>query len=305
MQEVSPAYETNLHCILQKRKREEPLGNHHKALVEDVPDILDTADTTNHVQKTRMPYQYLPQQSQGLGLAPSLQKVNKEYCSSEHSSAQYSLSSNPGNSMKKVGSISISERWKMHVLGVDRGEPTAMASQPLYHEVYGRASIDTAPSSRNEPAPHIAESRGPPPAMALEQEQDQDQLSLANNTASGVGSEEIIAYLEELEAMPWHGGDRNQCRFCATYFTRKHDLKRHVRSKHLCERDFVCAECGSKFVRKSHLDTHLKAFHNSLASYTCKYCGDSFKYDSSRFKHYYRVHPEDFERDKTKKSGNV
>eukprot|EP00184_Porphyridium_aerugineum_P000732 CAMPEP_0184698028 /NCGR_PEP_ID=MMETSP0313-20130426/4786_1 /TAXON_ID=2792 /ORGANISM="Porphyridium aerugineum, Strain SAG 1380-2" /LENGTH=631 /DNA_ID=CAMNT_0027156905 /DNA_START=412 /DNA_END=2310 /DNA_ORIENTATION=- len=109
----------------------------------------------------------------------------------------------------------------------------------------------------------------------------------------------VETYMKEVDDMDWPNGERRNCAVCDVSFNRKYDLKRHLRSKHLMEKDYTCDICQMQFSRKTHLDTHIKGYHEKTNRLPCKYCDQVFRYESSKSKHMWAVHTEQMERDKT------
>eukprot|EP00184_Porphyridium_aerugineum_P002232 CAMPEP_0184697352 /NCGR_PEP_ID=MMETSP0313-20130426/4338_1 /TAXON_ID=2792 /ORGANISM="Porphyridium aerugineum, Strain SAG 1380-2" /LENGTH=526 /DNA_ID=CAMNT_0027156131 /DNA_START=155 /DNA_END=1735 /DNA_ORIENTATION=- len=82
----------------------------------------------------------------------------------------------------------------------------------------------------------------------------------------------------------------NLCKLCGSQFSRKHDLKRHVRTRHLHQFDFRCEICGSTFDRKQTLDLHYKQVHENSGLFQCPKCESTFTTNSSRRRHLRTVH---------------
>jgi hypothetical protein len=99
------------------------------------------------------------------------------------------------------------------------------------------------------------------------------------------------SYMAEIDDETWPADTRKACRYCPHQsFTRKHDLKRHVRSHHLVERGFACVHCGETFVRKTHLDIHVRGVHEKSSVFPCEICGKQYTYYSTRSKHMRLAH---------------
>mmetsp|Transcript_13951 Transcript_13951/g.23812 ORF Transcript_13951/g.23812 Transcript_13951/m.23812 type:complete len:605 (+) Transcript_13951:387-2201(+) len=70
-----------------------------------------------------------------------------------------------------------------------------------------------------------------------------------------------LAYLDEIDTLNLHHDTRCECKLCGSSFTRKYDLKRHIKTSHLDQRDYACEACGRKFKRQQHLNVHEKLIH--------------------------------------------
>eukprot|EP00184_Porphyridium_aerugineum_P001650 CAMPEP_0184694536 /NCGR_PEP_ID=MMETSP0313-20130426/2451_1 /TAXON_ID=2792 /ORGANISM="Porphyridium aerugineum, Strain SAG 1380-2" /LENGTH=476 /DNA_ID=CAMNT_0027152833 /DNA_START=482 /DNA_END=1911 /DNA_ORIENTATION=- len=75
----------------------------------------------------------------------------------------------------------------------------------------------------------------------------------------------LKAYLDSIDGMEFPGGQRKQCGFCSTFFTRKHDLKRHIITKHMKTKVFRCLVCNAKFTRQNHVSGHMKRRHDMIS----------------------------------------
>jgi len=103
----------------------------------------------------------------------------------------------------------------------------------------------------------------------------------------------VMQILDELDKEHWTLQSREPCKLCGTsgvIFSRKHDLKRHIKAVHLVERNFECSVCGAKFARRQHLDTHNKAVHLKASVYKCAFCPKVYTAESTRKKHLLKAH---------------
>ncbi|KAJ5449806.1 uncharacterized protein N7458_006255 [Penicillium daleae] len=67
---------------------------------------------------------------------------------------------------------------------------------------------------------------------------------------------------------------KHRCPYCATEFTRQHNLKSHLLT-HSQEKPFVCQTCQSRFRRLHDLKRHTK-LHTGERPHTCPKCGRRF-----------------------------
>ncbi|KAJ5702847.1 hypothetical protein N7488_010395 [Penicillium malachiteum] len=67
---------------------------------------------------------------------------------------------------------------------------------------------------------------------------------------------------------------KHRCPYCATEFTRQHNLKSHLLT-HSQEKPFVCSTCQSRFRRLHDLKRHTK-LHTGERPHTCPKCGRRF-----------------------------
>eukprot|EP00184_Porphyridium_aerugineum_P007365 CAMPEP_0184706852 /NCGR_PEP_ID=MMETSP0313-20130426/36975_1 /TAXON_ID=2792 /ORGANISM="Porphyridium aerugineum, Strain SAG 1380-2" /LENGTH=780 /DNA_ID=CAMNT_0027168419 /DNA_START=711 /DNA_END=3053 /DNA_ORIENTATION=- len=100
----------------------------------------------------------------------------------------------------------------------------------------------------------------------------------------------IVSMIRLLDREKWTGGS---CKICSQPFSRKHDLKRHIKTIHLRERSFKCNSCESKFKRRQHLESHVKTVHEKSSSFVCDRCGKVFTADSTRRRHLRTIHGSD------------
>ena len=67
---------------------------------------------------------------------------------------------------------------------------------------------------------------------------------------------------------------KHKCPYCATEFTRHHNLKSHLLT-HAEEKPYVCSTCQSRFRRLHDLKRHTK-LHTGERSHSCPVCGRKF-----------------------------
>jgi len=77
------------------------------------------------------------------------------------------------------------------------------------------------------------------------------------------------------------------CSLCNKSFSRKRDVKRHMRV-HNGEKLYSCSQCSKSFAHSSKLQVHLRV-HSGEKPYSCSQCSKSFA-RSSAFKVHLRIH---------------
>mmetsp|Transcript_9661 Transcript_9661/g.25327 ORF Transcript_9661/g.25327 Transcript_9661/m.25327 type:complete len:325 (-) Transcript_9661:149-1123(-) len=80
------------------------------------------------------------------------------------------------------------------------------------------------------------------------------------------------------------------CSECPAAFTRKGNLKKHVRSIHLNIRPHACEQCGVSFPQKSSLETHVKLVHLGQRPFQCAICSTAFGLAGDLNRHVQTVH---------------
>eukprot|EP00184_Porphyridium_aerugineum_P007377 CAMPEP_0184706956 /NCGR_PEP_ID=MMETSP0313-20130426/37024_1 /TAXON_ID=2792 /ORGANISM="Porphyridium aerugineum, Strain SAG 1380-2" /LENGTH=758 /DNA_ID=CAMNT_0027168525 /DNA_START=777 /DNA_END=3053 /DNA_ORIENTATION=+ len=138
----------------------------------------------------------------------------------------------------------------------------------------------------------------PGPAMMTVSLTPTAMAGAAGNIA--VPASAIIAAMRcNPNASPKTGGDSSkpvplaatlQCHRCTSVFARKHDLKRHIRTRHERQRNFQCEVCKKKFLLKWHLKAHMSTIHEKNKSFACEHCQASFGTSSNWRKHLRNVH---------------
>ncbi len=61
-----------------------------------------------------------------------------------------------------------------------------------------------------------------------------------------------------------HGEKTFGCVKCESKFSRKGDLTRHFKSKHVKKKPFTCDKCVWKFSRKDDFERHVRIIHKNL-----------------------------------------
>ena len=68
-----------------------------------------------------------------------------------------------------------------------------------------------------------------------------------------------------------------ECNECYKRFSKKYNLKMHIKGVHQEERPFKCTICPKAFKRKAHLQAHLKKIHSIKPKiHVCKDCAEEF-----------------------------
>ncbi|XP_076048391.1 uncharacterized protein LOC143029584 isoform X2 [Oratosquilla oratoria] len=78
------------------------------------------------------------------------------------------------------------------------------------------------------------------------------------------------------------------CEICGDHFSRKDSRKRHIISRHIQEKAYVCNICNKAFVFQFALTAH-QAIHSPSAKYLC-ICGLAYTIRSSFLSHIRRIH---------------
>ncbi|XP_026743922.1 PR domain zinc finger protein 5-like [Trichoplusia ni] len=91
-----------------------------------------------------------------------------------------------------------------------------------------------------------------------------------------------------------HGLERpvSNCMQCGKTFLSATNLKLHIRSVHIKERNFPCLLCSMRFFTKCDQKRHERT-HQDVRSFTCDFCGCRFKSKDSWRRHLKRQHGHD------------
>mmetsp|Transcript_18270 Transcript_18270/g.31642 ORF Transcript_18270/g.31642 Transcript_18270/m.31642 type:complete len:306 (+) Transcript_18270:42-959(+) len=150
------------------------------------------------------------------------------------------------------------------------------ASKTLHHETHSRIANGSRCShgQESEQAKSIV--------LAVDVDANSDM-----NAKESEPDEVYAKYLDTILSDPFSTSEGQPCTFCPErgLFFRRHDLVRHIKTSHICERPFPCDVCFLKFKRKSHRDMHVKSVHEKCLSFTCIYCNRIYSSDSTRRKH--------------------
>jgi len=195
-----------------------------------------------------------------------------------HSSALASSSNSnntSNNSKKRVNPPDVGVRVDMAMLESNpkrvRGENTAAAGTSTGGSGSGSGPRGF-PAGLNLPRNTLAGSTHP----------GSNHGGLAAPSHSAVGSN--LDTGRQKSAVPM------ECHMCDAKFSRKHDLKRHIRTRHERQRNFQCEVCSKKFLLKWHLKAHMNTIHEKKKSYSCELCQATFGTSSNWRKHLRNVH---------------
>ncbi|CAH0756692.1 unnamed protein product [Diatraea saccharalis] len=88
-----------------------------------------------------------------------------------------------------------------------------------------------------------------------------------------------------------HGAKRQicDCPECGKTFLSPHNMKVHIRSVHIKERNYPCAVCGMRFFTKCDQKRH-EMTHDDVKSFSCSHCEGKFKTKDSWRRHLKRQH---------------
>ena len=81
--------------------------------------------------------------------------------------------------------------------------------------------------------------------------------------------------------------DSDKCKLCGKNFSRKGNLKTHIKFVHEGIKEHKCNLCGKSFTSSKDLKRHTKAVHELIKDQKCNYCGKSY---SDAGKHVRTVH---------------
>lgn len=98
-------------------------------------------------------------------------------------------------------------------------------------------------------------------------------------------------YMLDNHKIEEHGSKKTivKCNECAKTFFNEANLRIHVRSVHIKERNYQCEICGTRFFTKTDQKRHERT-HNDVRSFCCSYCESKFKSNDSRRRHMKRQH---------------
>jgi DNA-directed RNA polymerase subunit RPC12/RpoP len=129
------------------------------------------------------------------------------------------------------------------------GEPSQEAEAPAEKPVQEGHSSEDGPKSFSYPGPMTQAQMGPNRGMSL----PGSELRTPERSSTG---------------------KKHRCPYCATEFTRHHNLKSHLLT-HSHEKPYVCQTCQSRFRRLHDLKRHTK-LHTGERPHICPRCGRKF-----------------------------
>ncbi|CAH0403828.1 unnamed protein product [Chilo suppressalis] len=93
-----------------------------------------------------------------------------------------------------------------------------------------------------------------------------------------------------------HGAKRqiSNCPDCGKTFLSPQNMKVHIRSVHIKERNYPCTVCGMRFFTKCDQKRH-EMTHDDVKSFSCSYCDGKFKTKDSWRRHLKRQHEHMYE----------
>jgi transposase-like protein len=157
--------------------------------------------------------------------------------------------------------------------------PPSSAFVPLVKDSSSTVRCSTASSRATNPETSKAMVLAEAPHR---RKRDSERCIVANDE----NREAIQALINEIDSMPNSSSPNHRfsCKLCGYSFSRKYDLKGHIRDMHLVSRDFVCPHCDRKFKRMEHVDIHTKQVHEKLR-FSCEQCGNTFSNEANLRKH--------------------
>ncbi|KAJ7638801.1 hypothetical protein FB45DRAFT_412600 [Roridomyces roridus] len=178
--------------------------------------------------------------------------------------------------------------------------PASLDIMPM-HTIYGSDAEmeDEGSSYRRSPAP------GPPhrnpirpwedPPRALSEERSESADSPPESTADPEDKRQWTDFA--VEARNPDGG-RGTIWFCTwveddgqrcSYNSKKQSVKRHISTKHMKIKPYVCDICERAFGQKTARDGHWNT-HSDNRPHQCEYCDESFKDASRKLRHKQQAH---------------
>jgi len=172
----------------------------------------------------------------------------------------------------------------------------ALLSRPVALNVK-RLVSDRSESDRAR----ISNVRAEPCSSAHSVYQSRKRIALGNETprmyASAAPSAECVGSSADLGrstvsqcAKPKITSIGISCELCSRSFTRRSDLRRHMRSTHERLRPFKCPECDLKFKLKWHFENHVEVVHRRIYRHLCTFCGTGFGSNSNLHAHIRAAH---------------
>ena len=165
-----------------------------------------------------------------------------------------------GESQPQTSPVSVSSLGTLGSLMGPSGMTTTVGS-PLAIEETARQASGTADAASTSPeSGNKAESYPPPALLAAPSDMIRRGMSLPQS-ASRQGTRSPSS-------------KKHRCPYCATEFTRHHNLKSHLLT-HSQEKPYVCSTCQSRFRRLHDLKRHTK-LHTGERPHICPKCGRKF-----------------------------
>lgn len=82
------------------------------------------------------------------------------------------------------------------------------------------------------------------------------------------------------------------CPHCSKTFVFRSTMRRHVREKHLQEKNVVCSVCGWRAFEVNRLRRHLMK-HSNERNFKCTACDKAFKTQKTMRQHFFNIHEKD------------